>query len=60
MQSVCVWEQTGQKGDAPEPRSGHTLSVLNSYAYMFGGCGSKGGECLRRREGRARAATLVS
>ena len=43
-QSVCVWQQTGQKGDAPEPRSGHTLSVLNSYAYMFGGCGSKGGE----------------
>ena len=33
-----TWAQPRTKGDVPAARSGHTLTVVGSNAYLFGGC----------------------
>ena len=41
-QSV-TWEVAPLKGTPPEPRSGHTFTVIGTKAYLFGGVGRKDG-----------------
>jgi hypothetical protein len=33
------WQNVQAKGDAPSPRSGHSITVAGSKAVIFGGCG---------------------
>lgn len=38
-----TWEPAPLKGTPPEPRSGHTFTVVAQKAYLFGGVGRKDG-----------------
>ena len=44
LQSV-TWEEAPLKGESPEARSGHTLTVVDTKAYQLGGTGRKDGKC---------------
>ena len=44
LQSV-TWEEAPLKGESPEARSGHTLTVVDTKAYLLGGTGRKDGKC---------------
>ena len=39
-----TWEPAPLKGTPPEPRSGHTFTVVGTKAYLFGGVGRKDGK----------------
>ena len=34
-----AWVQPKDHGDKPEPRSGHSITVVSEKAVVFGGCG---------------------
>jgi len=37
-QAEMKWTQPRSLGDIPTRRSGHTLSVVGEFGYLFGGC----------------------
>ena len=42
---IVTWEEAPLKGESPEARSGHTLTVVDTKAYLLGGTGRKDGKC---------------
>ena len=43
--AVCDVGGGSLKGESPEARSGHTLTVVDTKAYLLGGTGRKDGKC---------------